>query len=155
MPLEDNGLQLSRLFGPSDVLCRVDSVDRNEVLLELLKKLAVDKEIGSVEIAYQAVLERENDIPTIIAPHLAIPHARLDAIDRMVVGIATSPKGIVYTQPNDNPVKLMILILTPRMQPDAYLHAISSLAKICQDPRTADWVADLKTPQEVWQFFNR
>jgi len=153
MHTEHNGMQFSRLFGPSEVLCQVESADRNEVILELLKKLAFEKGIGNVDHAYRAVLERENDIPSIIGPHIAMPHARLDAIEKITVGVATSKKGIAYIQPNDNPIKLMILILAPKMAPGAYLQAISSLAKICQDPSTADIVSELKSPKDVWQFF--
>ncbi|MHC4648468.1 MAG: CBS domain-containing protein, partial [Planctomycetota bacterium] len=85
-----------------------------------------------------------------------MPHARLEAIDNIVVAIATSKKGIVYDRRStDNPIKLIILTLAPKATPGAYLQAISSLAKICQDPSTAEAVADMPDAEKVWNFFEQ
>jgi PTS system nitrogen regulatory IIA component len=155
MPKNNIAIQFSSLFGPSQVICRTEHTDRDTILRELLRILAYEQGIGNVQEAYEAVLERENDIPTIVGPGIAMPHARLPNIDKIVVGIATSQKGIVYAGNIDNPIKLIILTLAPKASPAAYLQAVSSLAKICQDPTTADVVAQLSTPEKVWSFFNR
>ena len=84
-----------------------------------------------------------------------MPHARLTAIDQIVVGIATSKNGIQYAGSTGMPVKLIILTLAPKAAPGAYLQAMSSLAKICQEPNTADIVAELATPEKVWDFFDK
>jgi PTS system nitrogen regulatory IIA component len=155
MPESSSAIQFSSLFGPSQVICQTEHTDRDTILMELLHLLAYEQGIGNVQEAYRAVLERENDIPTIIGPGIAVPHARLPNIDKIVVGVATSNKGIAYARNIDNPIKLIILTLAPKASPGAYLQAISSLAKICLDPATADVVAELSTPEKVWSFFDR
>ncbi len=49
----------------------------------------------------------------------------------------------------------MVLTLAPKAAPGAYLQAISSLARICQDPSTPDIVASLPTAEQVWAFFDK
>jgi len=156
MALEKDQIQFSSLFSPAEVICQTQEKDRDTVLRDLLRLLAERRGIGDVEDAYQAVLARENDLPTIVAPGMAMPHARLDAIHDLVVGVATSREGIVYdpSQP-DSPVKLMVLTLVPKTAPGAYLQAISSLARICQDPSTPDVVSSLSTAEQVWAFFDK
>lgn len=156
MTVEKNHIQFSSLFSPAEVVCQTQEKDRDKVLLELLKLLAYQRGIGNVDEAYEAVLARENDMPTIVAPGMAMPHARLDAINDLVVGVATSRDGIVYDpkQP-DSRVKLMVLTLAPKASPGAYLQAISSLAHICQDSSTPDIVASLTTAEQVWSFFDK
>ena len=124
-------------------------------MLNLLQVLAGKRGIGSVQEVYKAILERENEMPTIVGPGIAMPHARLTTIDKIVVGVATSKKGIVYAGSVDKPIKLIILIISPKASPAAHLQATSSVAKICQDPTTADVVAELPTPEKVWKFFDR
>jgi CBS domain-containing protein len=87
---------------------------------------------------------------------MAMPHARLEAIDQIIVGVATSKTGIVYdkNQP-DKLIKLIILTLVAKDAPGAYLQAISCVGKICQDPATADIVAALGTRERVWGFFDK
>jgi len=150
-----NGAQFSSLLEPSQIICQTELSDRDGIFMKLLRLLAYEKGIGNVDEAYRALLERESQAPTIVGPGIAIPHARLEAIENVVVGMATSQKGIVYAKSNDNPIKLIILILAPKAAPGAYLQTLSSLVKICQEPTTADVVADLSSAKKVWKFFDR
>jgi PTS system nitrogen regulatory IIA component len=156
MAIEKTNIQFSSLFRPADVLCQTDEQDRDKILLDLLEVLAHQHGFGNLDEAYEAVLVRENDMPSIVAPGMAMPHARLDALDDIVVAMATSRDGIVYDpRKPDSRVKLIVLTLAPKDAPGAYLQAISCLAKICLDPSTADVVASLPTPEQVWAFFDK
>jgi len=152
---DNKGIRFSSFFDPSLVICQTEQTDRDTLIKDLLCLLAYERGIGSVEDAYQAVMERENEIPTIVGPHIAMPHARLETIDKIVIGIATSKKGITYTPSSAKPVKLIILTLAPKTAPGIYLQAMSSLAKICLDPDTANTVADFTSSEEIWKFFDR
>lgn len=156
MAVEQNGIQFSALFRASEVICQTEQTDRDTLLMDLLRLLAYQRGIGNVEEAYEAVLARENDVATIVAPGMAMPHARLEAIHEIVVAVATSTEGIVYDpRKPDNRVKLIVLTLAPKDAPGAYLQAISALAKICRDPSSADVVASLPTPEQIWAFFDK
>jgi nitrogen PTS system EIIA component len=156
MATEKDSISFSSLFGPAEVICQTAETDRDKTLLNLLHLLARQHNIGSIEDAYEAVVARENDLPTVVAPGLAMPHARLETIDEIVVGIATSREGIPYSpKESDNRVKLIVLTLAPKAAPGAYLQTLSCLARICQDPSTADVVAGLPTAEQVWTFFDQ
>ncbi len=156
MAMEKDDILFSSLFSPAEVICQTDQTDRDRILLNLLHRLAGRHNIGSLEEAYEAVLARENDMATVVAPGLAMPHARLDTLDEIVVAVATSRAGVVFdVDKSDNPVKLIVLTLTPKSEPEAYLQTLSCVARICQDPSTADVVASLATPEQVWAFFHR
>ncbi|HSV99854.1 MAG TPA: PTS sugar transporter subunit IIA [Sedimentisphaerales bacterium] len=156
MTIEKNATQFSSLFSSAEVICQTQEKDRDKVLHDLLTLLAYQRGIGNVDEAYQAVLARESDMPTIVAPGMAMPHARLDGIEDLVVGVVTSREGIVYDPSRpDSRVKLMVLTLAPKASPGAYLQAISSLARICQDPSTPEIIASLPTAEQVWSFFDK
>ncbi len=156
MATEKDSIRFSALFSPAEVICQTRETERDKALLEMLQRLARRREIGDVEEAYEAVLARENDLPTIVAPGMAMPHAKLEGIDEILVAVATSREGILY-DPNqsDNRIKLIVLTLAPKTAQEAYLQAIGGLARICRDPSTAEVVADLATPEQVWAFFDR
>ncbi len=156
MAIEKTNIQFSSLFCPANVLCQTDEQDRDKILLDLLEVLACQHGLGNLDEAYQAVLVRENDMPSIVAPGMAMPHARLEALDDIVVAMATSRDGVVYDpRKPESRVKLIVLTLAPKDAPGAYLQAISCLAKICLDPSTADVVASLPTAEQVWAFFDK
>jgi len=151
----NKSIRFSSLFTAKDVICQTTEPDRDQLLKQMLTQLALVHGIGDVEEAYQALLDRENEIPTVVGPGIAIPHVRLSTINQITVGIVTSKKGIKYASHIEKPVKLIIMILAPKAAPGAYLQAMSSLAKICQDPNTADIVAELNTQEKVWDFFGQ
>lgn len=156
MAMEKDDILFSSLFSPAEVICQTNQTQRDEVLLNMLCLLAQQHNIGNIRDAHEAVLARESDMATVVAPGLAMPHARLETIDQIVVAVATSREGIVYDPAqSDNRVKLIVLTLTPKTSPGAYLQALGCLARICQDPSTADVVAALPTPGQVWEFFDQ
>ncbi len=156
MPKKNNHVQFASLFKSTQVICQTQKTNRDDILLDILHLLAYERGIGNVNDAYQAVLAREKEMPTIVGPGIAMPHARLDAIDSIVVGVATCQNGIVYDPLNpDKLIKLIILTLAPKAAPGAYLQTVSSIAKVCQDPSTADTVAGFATADKVWEFFHR
>ncbi len=148
-------VSFSSLFTSSQVLCQTDKTDRNAIIKELLQQMAFEHGIGSVRDIYADIVKREDEEPTIIGPHIAMPHTRVNSINSIVVGIATSKEGIAYTESNAVCVKLIILILAPKAAPGAYLQALRSLATVCLDPSSATVVSDLPTAEKVWHFFNR
>jgi PTS system nitrogen regulatory IIA component len=154
--VEVNNIRFSSLFEPSEVICQTEQTSRDQVLMDMLRLLSHKAGIGDIDEAYRAVVERENEIPTLVAPGMAMPHARLENLKGLVVAVATSRQGIVYDpQRADDPAKLIVLTLAPKASPGAYLQAISCLAAICKDPSTAEVVAGLTTPEQVWSFFDK
>lgn len=147
-------LDFTSFFTDEDIVCRSAAAERDELILELLKRLAFNHGIGNVNQAYKAVVEREVSAPTVIADGIATPHARLDGIAAPLVAIATTGDGITFST-GAAPVKLVILILVPKDQPAIYLQILSSMSRICSDKGMPDEVSQLKTPKEVFRFFQR
>jgi mannitol/fructose-specific phosphotransferase system IIA component (Ntr-type) len=156
MAIEKDNIQFSSLFRPCEVICQTEETDRDKILMEMLRLLARGRGIGNVEEAHKAVVDREKDLPTIVAPGMAMPHARLEAVQEIRVAVATSKQGIVYDprRPNDL-VKLIVLTLAPKAAPGLYLQAISCIATVCRDPSTAETIASLPTVDEIRSFFDK
>lgn len=146
-------VKFSSLFSAGDVLCGVQASDRETVIRELLTRLALERGIGNVEDAFTDVMSRESQQSTVVAPGLAVPHARLDAIDVMRVGVATIPGGVGFD--DGESVRVVVLILAPKQSPAAYLQALSSLAQMCSDEEFVPTVAAMVKPDDVWRFFDR
>ncbi len=146
-------IDFSSLFSPEDVLCRTQLHTRDEVIRELLTRLALNRGIGNVNDAFKAVIAREETQATTIAEGVAMPHARLAGLTGLTVAIATSIDGIAFAE--DRRANLVILILAPVDAPALYLQALSSLARICSDKDIPGAISKLESAEEVWKFFAR
>lgn len=125
-------IQLSDCLSRQTILFEVEETSRDGALAQLVHRLAETKSGFDEAYAIRALKEREAVLPTVIAPGVALPHARLDDMDRPLVAIATARRGIVFDEDKD-PVNLILLVLTPKNDPSAYLQILSLLSSILKD----------------------
>lgn len=150
-----NGTKFASLFGPEEILARTELTDRNELLMALLRLMAERRRVGDIEAAFQAIVAREEQASTIMAPGIAMPHARLDEVNELLVSVATSERGIRFSEGEGGVANLVILILVPKTAPGMYLQAVSALAGILKDPASVSRSVALECAEEVWRFFDR
>jgi mannitol/fructose-specific phosphotransferase system IIA component (Ntr-type) len=153
-PPQKPSLSLTSFFGAEDILIQQEDVSRNQIIRLLLTHVASSHGIMGVDSYYNAIIERENASDTVVSNGIAIPHARLNDLKRPYVGVATSAKGIPFTE-GQPPVHLILLVLIPRDQPGLYLQILRSLANILRDRDAARSVSHMKKPEEVMRFFER
>lgn len=153
MATHSSSIHFSSFFSPDDIICQTPHTERDAVIRQILEKLALNRGIGNVKKAFEAVLEREKSDSTVLSECIAVPHARLDTIHNLIVGIATSKVGIDFHAPHK--VHMVVLILVPKDQPALYLQALSSLAKMCQNQGAFREAANLESAEDVWRFFDR
>ena len=68
---------------------------------------------------------------TVLPPGIALPHARIEGIDDLIVGIWVPPEPI---KTDDGEVKLLFFFLTSTAGSPLYLPVLSAVAKSCRDP---------------------
>ena len=153
--MEIKNADFTAFFTAEDIICHINVKNRNELFSEILKNLAYNKGIGNVNDAYNAVLEREEGYSTVLSKGLALPHPRLATIHELVIGIATSKEGIVFDGDLENPVRVVIMILTPKDKPSLYLQVLSSVSKVLAQEGVVDKLASFTDNNEIWRFLNR
>lgn len=125
-------LQLSDFLTRENVLFEIEALTRDDALARLVQRLDETCDGFDSKVVIRALKEREAVLPTVIAPGVALPHARLDDLDQPVVAVGTTRQGIVFDADKD-PVHLILLVLTPKTDPSAYLRILSMLATRLKD----------------------
>ena len=117
--------------------------------------LAVGLGVQAGQARAQAPVDPATPVPPIpLQPYEITADARLDALQRPYVGVATSAKGIPFAD-DKPPAHLILLVLIPRNQPGLYLQILRALANILRDRDAARSVSQLATAEEVMRFFER
>ena len=78
---------------------------------------------------YQRLVEREELGSTAIGRGVAIPHCKMDNLDRVLVAIGRSPEGVEYESEDGRPVQLFFLVVSPTDQPAAHLRSLAAISK--------------------------
>ena len=142
------------VFSEHEVLCRTNAAESGALLDEMVRLLAERSPAIDPPAALRAVLDREAEAPTFVAPGVAMPHARLEGIEETFVAVATSEKGVRFPG-SEAPIRLAILVLAPASEPAAYLRVAAGVARRLQDPAFLDEIVARKTPADVRSFFER
>src|SRR5690606_25198250 len=71
--------------------------------------------------------------PVCISGELALPHARTDAVSRLVVGIARTARPLAF-DPQHPAVRFIFLIGTPKAAVTEYLRAVAALSRFFRNP---------------------
>ena len=115
------------MMSRDNILFETLAATRNEVLTLLVEHLRCGNDGFDAMAAIQALHDREEILPTVIAPGVALPHARLETMEKTLVAIATSRRGIVFDTAKP-PVNIILLVLTPKSDPSSYLRVLSLLS---------------------------
>jgi len=93
----------------------------------------------------KAILDREALGGTSFPTGIAVPHARIDVLDDLVVAVLRP------TEPLDDPVapvRLVVLMLTSQNKPAVYLNCLSSMLKFSQKTEVFEKALASHSPKE-------
>lgn len=148
-------LLLYRFLANENIICDLKAETRLEAISELCAHLIKNTPTLNIHETIEAVMAREKIMPTVIAPGLAVPHARMPNVKQLMIALGTSSNGIDFKTPDMVPVNLVILILTPKDDPALHLQILATLAKDFKNPDTIREIVALKTSSEILNFLSK
>src|SRR5690606_40576648 len=110
------------LLEPGRVLANVEARSKKhalDILSELLASASDDLDQGEI---FQSVIGREKLGCTAIEDGIAIPHGRLEGLERSVGAFLRLTRPIDFDAPDGQPVDLMFGLLVPKAAAQAGCH---------------------------------
>ncbi len=141
-----------KFLSRENILCGVRERDGNTVLGKLIAVLQQHSSGLDTEFIRSAVASREALFPTMVAPGLAIPHARIPGLVEPLTAIACIPEGCDFG--GETPAKVMVLLLAPVANPNLHVQLMASLAAEFIEAGSIEKVAAMKSPDEVYRHFS-
>jgi Kef-type K+ transport system membrane component KefB/mannitol/fructose-specific phosphotransferase system IIA component (Ntr-type) len=122
------------LAGPDRFVPAIKAADRDHAITELaaLAALAPSAGIEAARIV-AAALAREHLVSSAIGNSVAVPHARIEGLGEPIVVIGCAPHGMDFNARDGQPVRLVILLVTPLENAEIQLRLLASVAHACQN----------------------
>jgi mannitol/fructose-specific phosphotransferase system IIA component (Ntr-type) len=98
-----------------------------EMVAALIKAGTIRADAQDTVVA--ALVKREQTGSTGIGNGVAVPHAKLQAVDRVVGNVGWSSRGLDFAAIDRQPVHLIILIVFPPDHGGAYLRALEEISR--------------------------
>jgi len=122
---------------------------RSEAIKEVLEKLHAARPVFDKEEALKAILKRESNFSTALGHQTAFPHARLPGLAKPLIAVAMSRNGIDFPSPDNQPVKVIFLILTPFNEPTSQLNILSQLSGLISNLTLRKRLFSAKTTDDL------
>lgn len=106
-----------------------DDATKDDVLESLCEAVCTGSTLD-VRRVQKAILGREALLSTGIGLGIALPHVRLEAVERFVLSIGVCKTGVDYGSMDDLPVTIVFLIVGPRDPHSAFVKFIADVTGV-------------------------
>ena len=102
----------------------------------------------------KGILAREALGSTAVVDGIAIPHAKVAAVNEPGLAAMVVPEGVDYESFDGSPANLLFMIAAPDGEADAHLEALSKLSMVLMDPDFKNALVKAKTADEFLKLIN-
>lgn len=123
-------MRIQDILPKNAIISNLEASNKIELLTQMAKYLTSLYDLKDPALIVQKILDREAEMSTGIGFGIAIPHARIEGIDRVFMIAARSVKGIEFDSIDEQPVHLIFMMLSPSNASTQYTQILSSLSRI-------------------------
>jgi nitrogen PTS system EIIA component len=128
------GVSISRLLTEDLILVAPEGLDKERLIELMARRLCEKRALGNAAPFLAKVLEREQGISTTLDTGLAVPHARMDALESVAAILGLVPQGMPDPKQPDLTIRAMFMFFSPNRQ-DAFtqhLHLLRGVSALFQ-----------------------
>lgn len=125
-------MEIARLLSPEAVIAGLKASSKKQALQELARHAAGLTGLPDRRI-FDVLLERERLGSTGVGQGCAIPHARLEELERVFGLFARLDAPIPFDAVDDQPVDLIFLLLAPESAGADHLKALARISRLLRD----------------------
>lgn len=127
-------MDLAKLITRDTVKVPLEAYDKEEAIAELVEVLVRAGKITDREGVLDKLYEREARGSTGIGGGVAIPHAKSDDVDGVVMAVGTSPDGIEFDAADGELVHLVFLVVAETQSPGPNVEVLADIGYLMQIP---------------------
>ena len=142
-------MKLANLLMERRIIIDLKARTKDEAVRELLELIRQEGIAIDFDAVLRSIREREEIEQTSYGHGFAFPHARTDAVQELYILVGVSKPGLEGRTPDQIPVHVVCLLLTPSTIAKLYLQMLSGLAFWGRMPGTLDKVLSITLKSDL------
>ena len=126
-------MRLEDYLQPDFVIGELASESKSDVLAELVAPLRACWPDFDAPRALQVLLDRENLGTTGIGDGVAIPHGKMESLEKIVIVVGRSLKGVNFDALDFKPCRIFFLVLAPEHVAGLHLRILAHISRLLSD----------------------
>lgn len=125
-------MEINKLISSSNIIPKLKSTSKKQALQELARRLA-EMVQGNKRSIFDILMEREKLGTTGVGSGIAIPHGKIQEIDRLYGLFARLDNPIDFQSIDNQPVDLIFVLLAPESAGADHLKALARVSRLLRD----------------------
>lgn len=147
-------MRLSELFPVEDVLVHFAPVDKWDAIRRLVEHLVQRGRLPAAQSGaiVDAVVGREKSMSTGMEHGIAIPHAAVEGVEKVVaaMGIVSDPGGLAFQAVDGKPTRIVVLLVIPRAQKLLHIRTLADIARVLARESVRNQLVAAPDPATAW-----
>ncbi|HUU04922.1 MAG TPA: PTS sugar transporter subunit IIA [Patescibacteria group bacterium] len=135
------------------VFLDVEAQAKEEAITEIVRRMKVSQAIRDESYLLEEIFSRESRGGTSLGNGVAIPHARVKFMDKIVIAMARLSSGVSFCQEDRQPVRIVFILITPQDKLNEYLKVLAALSKFLKDKKLLKRLFAVDSVQSAWELF--
>ena len=146
-------VDISQYLKEQLILLDVDALDKNIAIAKIVENMAKHNVLTDPSAFLKEVLKRESLGSTAIGKGVALPHARTQNVDEIVISVTRLANSVVFSSQDDENVDVIVLIGTPVKAIGEYLKVLAQLSKLLRNDNVLHAIKSAKKPADITNLF--
>jgi len=143
-------MRLSDIVDPKMVWADLTSNDKSNVIVELAQKIASQLPNLTADDITKVLMNREQLGSTGIEDGIAIPHAKVPNLEKLVVACGRSRQGISFDALDQKPTHLFFVLLAPEHSAAMHLKILARLSRLLKDKDFRAHIMAAKDAKDIY-----
>lgn len=124
----------------------------SSVIREIVDRIHIFYPELDIENVYERLIEYSSKQSTIISPYIALPHTYITGISDSIVLVAKL-KQPVTSNFGDEPVSLVIVVISQKGQPEAHLKTLSEISRLILSEKNRKCLLQAGSAEDLYNAF--
>lgn len=146
----DDDMHIAEVLKENMVWAELGASTKDGVIREMSELIASREPHLEPKALYQALVEREKLGSTGIEDGIAIPHAKVQGVDRVLVACGRSSVGLDFDAHDEKPTHLFFVLLAPANATGQHLKVLARLSRLLKESRVRSRLLDAITSDDLY-----
>jgi fructose-specific phosphotransferase system IIA component len=141
------GGDMLSLITPECISINLKAAAKEEIITELVEILAARGRLLDRDTVLNDVLEREKVMSTGMEHGIALPHAKSDGVDDIIVAVGIKKEGLDFESIDGKKSRLFILVVSPKKATVPHVQFLAAIGAVLVDDATREAVINAASPE--------
>lgn len=143
-------MKINEILTLETILAEVKADNKEDSIKELAEFLCQNHAIADKSELVRVLLEREKLGSTGIGENVAIPHAKMKGLKKIIAAFGISKNGVEFDSLDHEPVNFIFVLIAPENATGTHLKALAKISRLLKNPEFKSNLLKASTREDVY-----